>query len=54
MYKRSLSIKEKVFGPDHPEVAVVCKNMAELYRKIGKKEEADKLEERADRISSIQ
>jgi tetratricopeptide (TPR) repeat protein len=54
LYMRCLAIKEKVFGPNHPEVAVVCKNMAELYRKIGKKEEVDKLEERADRISSIQ
>lgn len=52
--RRSLMINEKALGPDHPDVAVVCKNMAELYRKIGKKEEADKLEKRAGRISSIQ
>ena len=54
MFRRCLAIREKVLGLDHPDVAIVCKNMAELYRKIGKKEEAEKLEERTGRISSIQ
>ena len=44
---------EKALGPDHADVALVCHSLAELYRKIDKKEEAEKLEERASKISSL-
>ena len=54
LYKRSLAIKEKDFGPEHPEVASVCENMAEFYRQIGKEDEAEKLEARARKIRSNQ
>jgi len=33
-------------------VAIVLENMAELYKKIGRKDEAKKLEERAKSIRS--
>jgi len=32
MYARSLAIKEKVLGPDHPDVAKLLNNLAEMYR----------------------
>ena len=35
LYKRSLVIKEKVLGPDHPDVAVSLNGLAELYRMQG-------------------
>jgi len=53
LYLRALAIWEKALGPDHADVALVCHSLAELYRKIDKKEEAEKLEERARKISSL-
>ena len=41
LYKSSLKILEKVLGPDHPEVAIMLEHMAELYKKIGKEDEAE-------------
>jgi tetratricopeptide (TPR) repeat protein len=35
LYKRSLAIREKAFGPDHTNVAVSLNNLAELYRAHG-------------------
>jgi hypothetical protein len=52
LYKRSLKIKKKALGPDHPHVATVCENMAILYKKLGKEDEAERLEARAKRIRS--
>jgi hypothetical protein len=43
---------EKVLGKNHPHVATVCENMAELYKKVGKEDEAERLEERARKIRS--
>ena len=34
LYKRSRDIKEKVFGPDHPEVALALNNEAELLGQL--------------------
>lgn len=31
LYERSLAIDEKVYGPDHPEVATDLNNWAALY-----------------------
>jgi hypothetical protein len=45
---------EKALGENHPYVATTCENMAELYRRIGKENEAKKLEARARRIRSNQ
>ena len=50
--KEALKVAEETFGTDHPNVATVLKNMAELYKSIGKKEEAERLEERAKGIRS--
>ena len=35
LYKRSIVIKERVLGPDHPDVAVSLNGLAELYRMQG-------------------
>ena len=32
LYRRSLAIDEKIYGPDHPEVATGLHNWAELLR----------------------
>jgi len=52
LYKRSLAIREKALGPEHPDVAKVCENMAKFYKKIGKTEEAEKFEKRTKKIRS--
>ena len=31
LYKRSLAIKEKILGPEHPDVALSLYNLAYLY-----------------------
>ena len=54
LYKRSLDIMEKVFGPNHPDVATVCQNLAKCYKELGKEDEAEKLETRARKIRSGQ
>ena len=52
LYKRSLKIWEKALGPEHPDVATSLSNLAELYRQIGKEDEAEILETRARKIGS--
>ena len=53
LYKRSLAIREKALGPDHPDVATSLENMAALYRKTNRAEEAEALEKRAAAIRAI-
>lgn len=48
--QRSLAIRERALGPDHPHVANVLKHLAVLYEKIGKKDEAKRLEERTKAV----
>jgi len=36
----------KALGPEHSDVAEIMKNIAELYKMIGKKHEAIKLEKK--------
>ncbi len=50
LYKRSLAIWEKALGPDHPNVATSLENYVDLLRKMGRDEEAEKLEARAQAI----
>ena len=50
LYRRALGILEKAVGPDHFRVGLVLRNMAERCRKMGKKDEADRLEARAENI----
>ncbi len=47
LYKRSLAIKEKALGADHPEVAVTLNNLAGLYEAQGKYIEAEPLYKRS-------
>jgi len=49
-YKRALLIKEKVSGPDHPDVAIILNNYAALLRHAHRNEEADHLSWRANEI----
>ncbi|CAN0557886.1 unnamed protein product, partial [Ectocarpus sp. 12 AP-2014] len=50
LYERSLAIDEKVYGPDHPEVATDLNNYAALYEVQGKYAEAEPLLERSQAI----
>jgi tetratricopeptide (TPR) repeat protein len=46
-YKRSLAIREKLLGAEHPDVAASLNNLAELYRTQGKYAEAEPLYKRS-------
>ena len=46
-YKRSLAIREKTLGPDHPDVASALNNLASLYHKQGRYAEAEPLYKRS-------
>ena len=46
LYKRSLAIREKALGPDHPDVATSLNNLAELYRAQGRYADAEPLYKR--------
>jgi tetratricopeptide (TPR) repeat protein len=50
LYKRALEILEKALGPEHFRVGQVLSNMAERSRKMGKNDEAERLEARAAKI----
>jgi tetratricopeptide (TPR) repeat protein len=47
MFKRSLAIKEKTFGPNHPDVAIALINLASLYGEQARFSEAEPLHKRA-------
>ena len=40
LYRRSLAIREKALGKDHPKVAISLNNLAELYHAQGRYEQA--------------
>jgi hypothetical protein len=46
-YRRTLSIREKVMGPRHPELARYLEELAGVLRKLHRDEEAAGLETRA-------
>ena len=48
--QRSLAIREKTLGPEHPSVALSLKNYADLLRETGRSEEAQEMEARAQAI----
>ena len=50
--KRALATSEKVLGPDHADVAVFLNNMAEVYRKTGRGQEAENFDKRATAITA--
>jgi Tfp pilus assembly protein PilF len=45
--KRSLAIREKALGPNHPDVATSLNNMGLLYERQGQYAEAEPLYKRA-------
>ncbi len=47
LYKRSLAIREKALGPDHPDVATSLNNLAELYRAQNQYAQAEPLYKRS-------
>ena len=47
LYRRSLSIREKVLGLDHPSLAVTCYNLAKLYEARGNYNQAELFYRRA-------
>jgi tetratricopeptide (TPR) repeat protein len=47
LFQRSLAVREKALGPEHPNVAQSLNNLAELYRSQGKYAEADPLYQRS-------
>ncbi|MCH9826586.1 MAG: tetratricopeptide repeat protein [Gammaproteobacteria bacterium] len=53
VHKRSLAIREKALGPDHPDVAMSLENLADLYRATKRPAEAERLDARALRIRAI-
>lgn len=40
LYRRVLTIKERVFEPDHPEIGVLLNNLAVMHRQPGLLDEA--------------
>ena len=47
LYKRSLAIREKALGPDHPDVATSLNNLAVLYQDQGRYADAEPLYKRS-------
>ena len=47
LYKRSLAIRDKALGPDHPDVADSINNLAELYRAQARYADAEPLYKRS-------
>jgi PAS domain S-box-containing protein len=50
LYRRALMLFERSLGSDHPKVANVLSDLADVYTKMGKHEEAKKLAARAAEI----
>eukprot|EP00752_Nemacystus_decipiens_P013900 g12339.t1 len=50
LYEKSQAIQEKVLGPEHPTVATMLNNQAELLRSQGRYAEAEPLYERSQAI----
>ncbi|CAN0339491.1 unnamed protein product, partial [Scytosiphon promiscuus] len=50
LYERSLTIREKAYGPDHPEVATALNNWAVVLQEQGKYDDAESLYERSQAI----
>jgi putative transposase len=52
-FKRALAIKEKVLGPEDPDVGQSLNNLAALYRATKREKAAAALEGRAAKIQSV-
>jgi tetratricopeptide (TPR) repeat protein len=53
LFERSLAILETVKGKDSSDVAASLRNLASVYRRTGRSEQAQSLEDRAVRIKAI-
>ncbi len=51
-FKRALEIYERAAGPSHPNVAMVLRGYVEMLRSVGRHNEANPLDRRADQILS--
>jgi len=49
-FERALKIDEKIFGPDHPRVAIRANNLGLVLRDLGEMEKAKSCVERSYRI----
>ncbi len=47
LYQRSLAIREKALGPEHPDVATSLENYAALLRQTARADQAERMEARA-------
>ncbi len=47
LFQRSLAIREKALGPEHPHVAQSLENYAALLRQTARADEAERMEARA-------
>jgi CHAT domain-containing protein len=47
LYQRSLAIREKVLGQEHPDVALSLNNLANLYQNMGNYQKAEPLYQRS-------
>ena len=54
LYRRSLEIREKQLGADHPDVAHSLNNLAGLYQAMGRYAEAEPLYKRSLEIREKQ
>ncbi len=52
LLKESLSIREKAYGPLHPEVAASARRLADLYQVMGKSDLADAMYKKAKDIEN--
>ncbi len=52
LYKRALEIRSKLLGEDHAELVPILRNYALLLRKSNRKEESEKVNERASAIEA--
>lgn len=52
LYKRALEIRAKLLGEDHAELVPILRNYALLLRKSNRKEESEKVNERASAIEA--
>jgi hypothetical protein len=53
LLKRALKIWVKTLGPEHPNVATVLENLAQLQRKTHQDAEADLTEKNAAKIRAM-
>jgi tetratricopeptide (TPR) repeat protein len=43
LYLQALDIVEKIYGPDHIKIALICTDLADVERKLGKSSTAYEL-----------